>query len=281
MNAMILATLFSLAASPVGKSREVYTLEGIDLEVFLHKPDSRELDGILLVCHGVLRNAEEYRDHAVAMGNRFRLLVVAPKFDIQRFPTEVYQHGGVVVRGVPQPPERWTPRLIPLLIQKIRGTEGKPDWPFYAIGHSGGAQFVMRMSALVDHGARRVIVANAGTLLFPTPSAEFPYGFGTLPQSHQNEEALKRYLAQPITIYLGKLDVVIDEDLNVLPPAVAQGRDRFTRGRNAFESARLLARQKQWPFEWKLVEVDDVGHDHEKMFNHEKCRDAIFPVTMR
>jgi hypothetical protein len=49
---------------PVGKSRFAFDLDGVSLEVFTHKPARYRGERMIIVLHGVLRNADEYRDHA-------------------------------------------------------------------------------------------------------------------------------------------------------------------------------------------------------------------------
>ena len=109
-----------------------------------------------------------------------------------------------------------------------------------------------------------------GTLL-----AEFPYGFGGLHEELRTDEALRAYLAQPLTIYLGSEDTERDEHFDDLPAAAAQGKFRFERGKNAFAAAKALAAERKWLFEWKLVIAMGIEHDHEKMFNHEQCANAL------
>ena len=48
------------------------------------------------------------------------------------------------------------------------------------IGHSGGGQFLIRLAAFNPHEAERIVVANAGTQVFPTRDLNFPFGFGGL-----------------------------------------------------------------------------------------------------
>jgi hypothetical protein len=223
----------------------------------------------------VLRNAEEYRDHSVEMADRFRALIVAPLFDEKLFPKPKYQFGGILRDGHVTPREEWTGEYVNRMTKAIRLREGKPELPLYLIGHSGGGQFLIRLSAFVETDARRIVAANPGTHLFPTRSASFPFGFGGLPNELQTDEALKRYLAQPLTLYLGTRDIIRDEDLDITPPADAQGAVRFERGKNAFAAAKKLANDRNWPFGWKLILAPDVEHDHTRMFNHVQCADAL------
>ena len=147
---------------------------------------------------------------------------------------------------------------------------------FYLIGHSGGGQFLIRLAAFITAGADRIVVANAGTYIFPTRDQEFPLGFGGLPPDLSSDEALRHFPAQPITLYLGKEDLERDEYLAKTPAADRQGATRWQRGQNAFRTAEQLARDRGWTFNWRMVAVPDVGHDHEAMFDNRLCAEALF-----
>jgi hypothetical protein len=109
----------------------------------------------------------------------------------------------------------------------------------------------------------------------PTRQARFPYGFGDLPQNMADESAVRRYLAQPITILVGTADLGTG-NLDLLPPAMQQGATRYERGRNAFHAAQDLARDKGWEFNWRLIEVPGVGHDARGMYHSPQAEAALF-----
>lgn len=261
---------------PRGSHQFTADLDGTEIDLFTYKPESYRDGPLILVFHGVLRNAEEYRDHARGMGDRFGALVVAPRFPQERFPFESYQLGGLVVKGEVRPRANWTWRLVPRIAEAVRRRESRADMPYYLIGHSGGGQFLIRLSGFVATDAKRIVVANPGTLLFPTRDQKYPYGFGGLPDELSGDEALRRYLAQPITLYLGEKDTERDEHLDKSPAAERQGTTRWERGQNAFRVAEKLARDRRWKFNWRLVAVPGVGHDHEAMFDNRLCREALF-----
>jgi hypothetical protein len=180
-----------------------------------------------------------------------------------------------MVKGKLMPPEQWTVNLVPQLIAEIRRREGRKDGPVFLLGHSGGAQFLVRLSAFVDTDAVRIVAANPGSHLFPTAELPYPYGFGTLPSQLANEAVLKRYLAQPLTLYLGTGDIIQDEDFDDSTTAMKQGENRYQRGLNNFKVAESLAKQRGWPFNWRLVEAPGVAHSAGKMFAHPQCRVAL------
>lgn len=277
MHALLFTGLLLLSADPlpVGKSAVEVQFGDVPLKLFAYKPENFRNGPLLMVFHGVLRNAEEYRDHSVAMADRFGALVVSPHFDDKSFPSTKYQLGGIVVDGKATAPEERTGEYVNRIAREIREREGRKNMPYSLIGHSGGGQFLVRLAAFVPTEAERIVAANPGTHTFPTLRAEFPYGFGGLPAELQTDEVLKKYLAQPLTIYVGALDIERDEYLSVKPASDAQGLNRFERGQNAFDAAKALADQKKWPFGWRLEIAVGIEHDHEKMFNHEACARAL------
>lgn len=276
---LLLAATVSFGADPLpaGSSKVVMDFDGLELEVYAHKPAQWDGKRALIVFHGVNRNADEYRDHAIGMGERFGMLVVAPKFDEARFPSRKYQRGGILEEdGSAADAKAWTYAYVPRIAARVRELETKPDMKHWLIGHSAGGQFCMRMAAFQDTGAERIVAANAGSVLFPTRDADFGYGFGKLPASLSGDDVLKRYLAAPLTLYLGTADDHEDEWLDTSAPAIAQGPGRLQRNRAAFAAAESLAKEKGWPFAWRKVEAEGVEHDHEKMFAHALVEKALF-----
>jgi dienelactone hydrolase len=261
----------------VGKSTiRVGTKDG-ELEVFCYRPESWSGERILCVLHGVLRNADEYRDHAVGMADRFDALVVAPRFDAERFPSRRYQRGGVLLEdGTAAAPEEWTYSRIPEVVAWVRAATARPDAKLYVIGHSAGGQFVVRMSAFLPEGCTRLVAANPGSALLPVRTMPFGYGFGGLPDELASDERLQAYLAAPLTVYLGTADDGPDDYFDRSAPATEQGSGRHQRGLAMYWTARTLAQERGWRFGWTLVEAHGVGHDHERMFAHAACAVALF-----
>ncbi len=249
------------------------------IEVFTYKPAEFRDGPLILIFHGVLRNADEYRDHARQLGDRLGAVIAAPRFDNERFPIESYQRGGVLKQGQPVPREEWTFSLIPEIAAEILKREGRTQSPYYLLGHSGGGQFLARLAGFVDSGAARIVAANPGTYLVPTRDRPYPYGFGGLPPELSDDAALRRYLAQPLTLYLGTHDTEADQYLDKTPEAQTQGAVRLARGRNTFQFAEKLARERGWAFHWRLVEAPGIEHDHDKMFNHPRCTAALFGLN--
>jgi dienelactone hydrolase len=276
----IAACWFGLAralADPIamGSGRQTVDLDGIRLKVFTYRPDGCADLSLLLVFHGNARDADRYRDDARALADKNCLLVVAPLLDRRTFPLWRYQHGDVVRDGVVQDPRDWTGRLVPALVDWVRTQEGRP-LAYSLLGHSAGAQFLDRLAAFVPTEARRIVVANPGSYVFPSLQIAAPYGLGKVYSGADGEAQLRRYLEQPITIYLGQGDVRAD-DRDPSPEAQAEGASRHQRGRNAFNVAKALAQARGWPFNWRLVELPGVGHNARKMFAAPQASEALAP----
>ena len=267
------------ASIPNGKGEVTIALDSYGLKVFTYRPKtySAAKGPLVMVFHGHGRNPDGYRDHAMGLGDECGGLVVAPFFDEKQFPGQTYNHGNVLAHGKVQPKDKWTFSLIPKLIEKIRTMEGRTEMPYYLLGHSGGGQFVERLMAFAEMKPIRAVAANPGSHLFPNRQLDFPYGFGGLPEVLSGDNALKAYLAAPLSLYLGTADIDPNHpQLDKSKAAEKQGLHRLARGRQCYEQAKDLAAAKGWDFKWRLVEAPEIDHSAGKMFGHPACRDALF-----
>ena len=260
---------------PDGADKVTVKAGGRELTVFTYKPAAYKDGPLVLVFHGTNRNAEEYRDWAKVIADRTGGIVATPLFGRDEFPVDAYQMGGLTKAGKVQPKDDWTWSLVPKIADELRKRENRPDMPYYLIGHSAGGQFLIRLAGFVQTDAVRIVPANPGTLLFPTAEAPFPYGFGELPKELTGDDSLKRFLAQPITLYLGTADTVQDKNFPKGPLAAKQGDSRYERGQNAFKAAEKLAKAKGWEFKWKVIEAEGVGHVAADMFKNDRCLEAL------
>jgi dienelactone hydrolase len=268
--------LLALAAAPVagletGNHDEMATVGDTQLQLYTYRPADCSPNAFLIVFHGVGRNADSYRDSARPLADRLCLIVIAPLFDKHRFPTWRYQKGGLAYRGELQPPENWTGQYVPKLVAWVRQTEGNPYMPYYLIGHSGGAQFLSRVAAVIPNQALRIVVANPSTYVLPCIEVDPPFGLRGLPNA---DELLRHYLAQPVVILLGQEDEG-SKELDESHEAEAQGRNRFERGEQTFRAAQDVAQAHGWPFNWRLIEVPGVGHSAKSMFDSPQALDAL------
>jgi pimeloyl-ACP methyl ester carboxylesterase len=265
-------------AEPIsgGAGKQTVKVGGTRMDVYTYRPAQCPNPSLLLVFHGAARDAEDYRDYARPLADRLCTLVVAPLFDRKRFPSWRYQRGGIVdVSGAVQNPRDFTGRLVLDLVDWARQREGR-NLSYSLIGHSTGGQFLGRLVAFVPNEAGRVVIANPGTYVLPSLTVDAPYGLGKVYSAANGEEQLRRYLQQPLTIYLGEADDR-DDDRNNSAEARAQGASRLARGLNAFNAAKSLAQARNWAFNWRLIELPGVGHDAGKMLSAPQASEALAP----
>lgn len=260
---------------PVGAGIVEVDFEGTPLNLYYYKPGSYTGEEFILLLHGASRAAARYRNDATRMAEAFHMMVVVPEFDAERFPSRLYQFGGVFREdgSLADPGER-TYAFIPRIVEHIRVREGNRELPYLLLGFSAGGQFVSRMTAFLDLDAERLLVISPGSAMFPTRDLDFGLGFGGLPDELSNDDRIRRYLALPITVYIGTQDT----EMAQLPTgdAYAQGVHRYSRNIRYFNEAMDLAYLKEWEFNWRLVIADGPGHSPADMFNHPQMENALF-----
>ena len=265
----------SLDPFPVGKSQVQADFDGTILDLFAYKPSTYDGERFILLFHGASRTAERYRDNAQGMAETSGALVVVPLFDRERFPSYRYQFGGVFrADGSFADAGERTYAYVPRLVSYIKGREGNARLPYILAGFSAGGQFVERMAAFLDTDAERLVVMSPGSCMFPTREKAFGLGFGRLPEELSSDERIRRYLALPITIYIGSND----REMSQLPTGDAydQGVHRYSRNLRWFNEAMDLAYLREWVFNWRLVIAHGPGHSPADMFNHPQIENALF-----
>lgn len=277
---LFLATTALLAGTASGRTIEPgereqsVALPKATLSLFTYRPANCSASFLLFVFHGVDRDAGPYRDRARPLADRLCAIVIAPLFDKERFPRDLYQYGGIVRNGAMAKPGDRTVDLIQPLVAWARTAVGSPQMPYVLLGHSAGAQFVDRVAPFTATDAARIVVANPSTWVMPSLAEAAPFGFGGVMPTAIADEALRAYLARPLVILLGEADTGT-RHLATGPEAMAQGPNRLARGRNAFRTARQVAQQRQWAIDWTLIEVPGVGHNAAAMFSAPQTAAAL------
>ena len=283
---MFLATTALLAGTASGQTigpgdgEQSVALPKATLGLFTYRPANCSAKLLLLVFHGVNRDAGPYRDRARPLADRLCAVVIAPLFDKERFPRDLYQYGGIVQNGIVAKPGHRAVDLVEPLVAWGRAAVGSPQMPYVLLGHSAGAQFVDRVAAFTASDAARIVVANPSTWVMPSLVDAAPFGFGGVVPTAIAEEALQTYLARPLVVLLGEADTGT-RHLAIGPEAMAQGPYRLARGRNAFRTARQVAQQHHWAIDWTLVEVPGVGHDAAAMLSAPQTAAALADLHPR
>jgi pimeloyl-ACP methyl ester carboxylesterase len=283
--ALVLSALlpWSVWAEPIprGPSTASIRVGETDWNVHTYKPACYNDGPLVVVFHGTDRNPALARDNAVPLADAGCAVAVAPLFDADRFPRWVYQFGGlgdpIATEGRTRlrlrPDERRTGRLVLALIEALRQQEGRPDMPYYLIGHSAGAQFLSRFAAFYPQEAVRIVLANPGSYVAPSWDARYPYGFGGL--TVVDEAARKRYVAAPLVFLLATMDRT-RHGLDRSRLAEQQGATRYERGLNVYWQAFANAKREGTTFGWSIIEVPGLSHGSARLYARPEAAVALF-----
>jgi poly(3-hydroxybutyrate) depolymerase len=259
------------AEIPVGKSDFVFVDErgsaDKPLRVWIYRPAAYTVDSpIVLVMHGKLRNAEDYRKPWIPLAEQQHCLVVAPEFSEQYYPnSHGYNYGNLNTKdGRPIEKSKWAFTALEHLFDHIRALTGTNRTTYHIFGHSAGSQFVHRMVFLLPEARiAKAVAANAGSYTMPQAGIKYPFGLGG---TKLTEADLARPFQVPLVVLLGEADTdPNDELLPREPEAMAQGEHRFARGHTFFRAAQAAAARLKTPFKWTLATVPGVGHDNALM----------------
>ena len=235
------------------------------LTVYTYRPAACDAKcPLVIVMHGVSRDASNYRGFWEAAADRYRLVIAAPEFSKRYWPrAAAYNLGDVAAH--PGDPAKWSYSAVEHLFDEIAG--GRTGYVLF--GHSAGGQFVHRMALFLPGSrATMMVAANPGWYTMPEWRAAraadpFPYSMAGAPVG---AGALKQALARPFTLMQGTADVdPHDKDLVHNGAADREGANRYERGQAFFAAAQAAAKELDVPFAWKRVDVPGVAHSGSRM----------------
>ena len=219
---------------------------------------------IVLVFHGMKRNAAKYREGWMVFADNSGLLVVCPEFTQEKYPGPRYYNTGNIMdktngKGRLQPKSSWVFPVVDSVIRDVKKRMRAGASPVAVFGHSAGAQMVHRYILFGGTSEASLIMpSNAGWYTMPDKAVPFPYGLGGVPVT---EKELVAAFAKPVVILLGEKDTQRAENLRQTAEADRQGQNRLERGKNFFAAAKAKAAEMGVPFNWREVTVPGVGHD--------------------
>lgn len=277
---LIVCTFVPVQARSPTSGREIGQVDGWPVVVHTYRPEGCAAPKLLILFAGYDRDADRYRDRAIPLAKRACLLLFAPLLDREQFPNWRYQRAGVYRDARVQPESAWTQPVLRDLIAWARKWAGRSDITTILFGHSAGAQFLSRAAAYFPpEDVYRIVIANPSVHVMPSLEEAVPYGFDGIFERDQRTERLRAYLRHRITIFLGQEDsgnrLLVDDEA-----ARRQGDNRYERGKKVFAIGRAAAKQRGWPFNWRLIEVPGVGHSSRDMLNSQQAFDALGLETL-
>ena len=260
--------------------KEYEPLSSKPVKLYYYIPDNGDVKAmpILFAMHGADRQGlyqiETWKDIAQDKS----IMVFAPEFTISQYPEKDYQFGGVSYSTTTyseKPEEEWTFNIIEAMFDYIKEMTGNKSEKYDLWGHSAGSQFSHRLSLFMkDARVSRVVISNAGFYTVPNPNGiikdgkTYSYPYSTK-GTNLSEDDLKSYFSKKIYVHIGTADTAStkaqDSYLPVTAGAKAQGKCRYERGIFFYNEAEEQAEKMGVPFNWTLVEVENVGHSSRSM----------------
>lgn len=263
------------------------------IKVFYHRPKNfRTGSKILMVVPGAGRNGDSYRDAWIEESEKYGLLILSPMYPENQYDFSDYHIGGLIkdvnlgesieyventniaklneekfeFKTNPNSDE-WIfndfDRIFDLVAKSINSTQKTYD----IFGHSAGGHILHRFAIFHKNSkASRIVASNASFYTLPSFEYELPFG---LKNSLADEASLKSAFAEKLVLFLGELDNEHETRGTFLRSKSAdqQGLHRLARGKFFFKQAKEKAKALAYDFNWQIVIVPNVGHNHRKMGN--------------
>lgn len=261
------------------------------IQVFYHRPESFRPDSkILLVIPGAGRNGDSYRDAWIEESEKYSLLILSPMYPEDEYGFDDYHLCGLIsgsnlknsVTYVENSniakldeakfdfkhntnPDQWIfddfDRIFDLTTKALQSTRKTYD----IFGHSAGGHILHRLALFHENSKAELILAsNPSFYTLPSFELGFPFGLKNTPIG---QESLKSAFKKKLVVFLGELDNENETGGTFLRSTSVdkQGLHRLERGKFFFKLARQTAEALDVEFNWQMVIVPDVGHDHRLM----------------
>ncbi|CAN0555144.1 unnamed protein product [Ectocarpus sp. 12 AP-2014] len=253
---------------------------GQDVNVYYYQPNSYTADTpVVLILHGLQRDAENYRDSWAEHAEREGLMVLVPRFSAQAYPGgNGFNLGNVFkatsaeeARGFTQleqvnPPDQWAFTLIERVFTDFKAYRNSSNREtYYLYGHGAGAQVAHRFAMFMpESNAEEIIVGAAGWYTMPDEAIAWPYGTGGVPML--DASATAAFLAQPMLLLAGGADTAtLHTVMRQTPETNAQGATRVERTRYYYEFAKRQALSQNTAFNWRHWVLPGVTHSPGQM----------------
>ena len=229
---------------------------------------------IIFVMSGCLRDALNYLKKWIDYADKNNYIIIAPEFDRRHYSIGDHEYGSVIdIEYDYSSQDIYVPFMK--YDTKIKSEE---DWIYKNIdeiyldfiqryniekngyimfGHSSGSQFTHRFAMLGNSKyCNKYICANAGLYTFYDTNKNYPYGIKNL---EEYSDRIKTSLQKEVYILAGEKDTESNM-LNLLPEDNAEGKNRYERAKNFYNSAKEFANNNSIEFNWEFISMPNVGH---------------------
>lgn len=246
-----------------------------NLNVFYYIPDGNISDKkVIFVMSGCYRDALNYLKIWIKVADENNYIIIAPEFDKKNYSIADHEYGNIIdVEYDYSSQDIYTPLMTydekikdedkwiyhnidEIYLEFIESHKLNKDG-FIIFGHSSGSQFVHRFLMLEDSKyCKKYLCANAGLYTFYDESKFYPYGIKNLKKFNNR---INSSLSKEVYILAGEQDIDINQ-LNSMPKDIEEGKTRYERANNYFNSAVKYAKENNIHFNWKFVSMPNVHH---------------------
>lgn len=250
------------------------------IEVYYHKPKTFSAETkVLFVIPGAGRNGWSYRDAWVESSEEHDILILSPSYSEKYYP-EFWSYNlagmienvvineertAIMSHDVVDTANRWIYSDFDRIFNKVVSDLGLNAEHYDMFGHSAGGQVLHRFALFnPENKANRILAGNSGWYTVPDYTEDFPYGLKQAPIEPNN---LKLSFGNKLTVFLGEMDNQDETRGHLVRNTVIdkQGTYRLSRGKYFYKKAQQLAQDKEYPFNWEIHIVPDVGHNYRAM----------------
>ncbi len=261
------------------------------IRVFYHRPKKFEpTSNILIIVPGAGRNGDSYRDAWVEASEKYGVLILSPMYSEKNYGFGDYHLCGLMtdlalkdnityVENSNQVlldeahftftanpnPEKWIFNDFDRLFETVVQALGSEQTTYDIFGHSAGGQILHRLALFYpDSKARRILASNSGFYTLPDFDSELPFGMKNMSLTAEN---LQASFQKRLVLFNGELDNENEKGGTLLrsPSADKQGLHRLERGHFFYDYAKTKAGDLGFDFNWEMVVIPNVGHEHRKM----------------
>ncbi|MFV0387374.1 MAG: alpha/beta hydrolase family protein [Pyrinomonadaceae bacterium] len=218
---------------------------------------------VLVVMHGLSRNADAYIDSWKSWAIKNDYIVVAPHFDNKHWNGQNrYNLGNVLSKsGKLNSKRKWTFQITDNLAKSVINGFRLKQQNYDIFGHSAGGQFVNRMLLFLPNAAIHIaIVANPGWYTLPELETVYPYGLKNEKLTFTKSDLIN-WTEKNVFLIRGTADIERTPNLRQTPDADKQGKNRFERAGFMFQKIKEINANSNW----KLMNVPGVGHQQSGM----------------
>ncbi len=251
-----------------------------NMNIFTYIPEGNINEmKIVFVMSGCFRDALNYLKIWIKPANENKYIIIAPEFDKPHYSIADHEYGNIIdidYNFCSQ--DIYTPEM-----SYDNNIKDESDWVYHNIdeiyiefikklniknngyiifGHSSGSQFTHRFLMFGNSKyCKKYLCANAGLYTFYDITSNYPYGIKNLKKF---KERIDKSLMKEVYILVGEQDVK-SKYLNALPNDLKQGKTRYERAINYFNSAINYAKDNNIETNWKFISMPNVHHSSKEV----------------